>query len=96
MSSLTPRNTLLTYLQDFRLRGEAIAYVGRQSLRTDRWSYRRVAETASSVAAKLKRIGLQKGDRVLLWSENSPAWVVVFFGCMTEGIVIVPLDIHAP
>jgi long-chain acyl-CoA synthetase len=95
MNSQTQHTTLLSYLDDFLLRGDTVAFVGRKGLRTDRWSYRKVAETASLMAAELEQRGLVRGDRVLLWSENSPAWVAVFFGCMSQGIVIVPLDIQS-
>ena len=38
------------------------------------------------------RLGLQPGDRVLLWGSNSVEWVAAFFGCILRGIVAVPLD----
>ena len=96
MSSQTQRTTLLTYLDDFHHRGDAVAFVGRRGLRTDRWSYRKIAETASLIAVELEQRGLVHGDRVLLWSENSPSWVAIFFGCMSQGIVVVPLDRQSP
>ncbi len=96
MNSQTQRTTLLTYLDDFHHRGDAVAFVGRRGLRTDRWSYRKIAETASLIAIELEQRGLVHGDRVLLWSENSPSWVAFFFGCMSQGIVVVPLDRQSP
>ncbi|MDT7602994.1 MAG: long-chain acyl-CoA synthetase, partial [Acidobacteriota bacterium] len=33
-----------------------------------------------------------KGDRVILWGENSPEWVAAFFGCLLRGAIVVPLD----
>jgi long-chain acyl-CoA synthetase len=33
-----------------------------------------------------------KGDRVLLWAENSAHWVAAFYGCLLRGAIVVPLD----
>src|SRR5262245_58482413 len=51
------------------------------------------AETARQVAAlaaSLKRIGLQPGDRVCLVSENRPEWLIADLGIMAAGCVTVP------
>jgi long-chain acyl-CoA synthetase len=49
-------------------------------------------EMASSLARKLVSLGIAKGDRVMLWGENSAEWVAVFFGCALCGVVVVPMD----
>jgi long-chain acyl-CoA synthetase len=51
------------------------------------------AETARQVAAlaaALKGIGLQPGDRVALVSENRPEWLISHLGIMAAGCVTVP------
>jgi len=53
-------------------------------------SWREAAETAASLAAALKRIGLQRGDRVMLVSENRPEWCMADFAIMAAGCVTVP------
>ena len=40
------RETLLSYLPEFWDRGEDTVLMGRSGLRTDYWSYRRLAQTA--------------------------------------------------
>ncbi|MCY3759247.1 MAG: AMP-binding protein, partial [Acidobacteria bacterium] len=72
------RETLLSYLPEFLERGDDTALMGRSGLRTDYWSYRRLAETAFRVARELGARGLVKGDRLVLWEDNSPEWVAVF------------------
>ena len=89
------RETLLSYLPDFLDRGEDTALMGRSGLRTDYWSYRRLAETAFRVARELGARGLVKGDRLVLWEDNSPEWVAVFMGCLMRGVVVVPLDVQS-
>ena len=37
-------------------------------------------------------LSITPGDRVILWGENSAAWIAVFFGCLLRGVLVVPLD----
>jgi long-chain acyl-CoA synthetase len=32
------------------------------------------------------------GERVLLWGQNSAEWIGAFFGCVLQGVLVVPLD----
>ena len=86
------RETLLSYLPEFLDRGEDRALMGRSGLRTDYWSYRRLARTSFQVARELASRGLGQGDRLLLREDNSPEWVATFLGCLMRGVVVVPLD----
>lgn len=43
-------------------------------------------------ARELEARGVARGDRVLVWAENSPEWVAAFFGCALRGAIVVPLD----
>ncbi len=86
------RRSVVEYLESFLRRGRECAYVQRRGYRTERWSYRQVAETAHRLARELEKRGIGKGDRVLLWGPNSAEWVAVFFGCALRGTIVVPLD----
>jgi long-chain acyl-CoA synthetase len=51
------------------------------------------AETARRVAGfakALRKLGLEKGDRVMLVSENRPEWCIADLGIMAAGCVTVP------
>ena len=50
---------------------------------------------ASLVATHLVRVGAQKGDRVLLISENSLFWVACYLGILQAGLVCVPIAANA-
>ncbi len=89
------RETLLSYLPDFLNRGEDTFLIGRRGLRTVHWSYRQLAQTSFQVARELASRGLCKGDRVLLWEDNSPEWVATFLGCLLRGVIVVPLDVQS-
>jgi len=43
------------------------------------------------IADLLATLGLQKGDKVALFSHNMPNWVVAFFAVVSKGMVIVPV-----
>src|SRR6185369_9733392 len=89
--------TLAEYPQLHLARKSEIAYVNRRGFRTLRWTYRQLAEMSFRFARELEARGIGKGDRVLLWGDNSAEWVGAFFGCMLRGAVAVPMDrIAAP
>jgi len=53
-------------------------------------SWREAAEKAARLAAALKAIGLARGDRVMLVSENRPEWLISDLAIMAAGCVTVP------
>jgi long-chain acyl-CoA synthetase len=48
------------------------------------------ARQVAALAASLKRMGLEPGDRVALVSENRPEWLIADLGIMAAGCVTVP------
>ncbi|MES2326957.1 MAG: long-chain fatty acid--CoA ligase [Pseudomonadota bacterium] len=61
--------------------------------RDDDWrpiSWSDAARQVASLAASLKRIGLEPGDRVALVGENRPEWLISDLGIMAAGCVTVP------
>jgi long-chain acyl-CoA synthetase len=87
--------TVTSYLDDFLSRGNETAFAQRHGLRVKRWSYSQIAKTAVQFARELEARRLARGDRVLLWARNSPAWVSAFFGCLLRGVIVVPLDLQS-
>ncbi len=58
-----------------------------------RWAVRSWKETAlqvSALAAALKRLGIARGDRVMLVSENRPEWCIADLAIMAAGAITVP------
>ena len=53
-------------------------------------SWRQTAEKVASLAAALKAMGLGRGDRVMLVSENRPEWLISDLAIMAAGAVTVP------
>jgi long-chain acyl-CoA synthetase len=86
------RQSLVEFVREYAGKGEEIAFRHRVGYRMRSWTYAQIAVEANRVARELESRGIGKGDAVLLWAENSPEWVVVFFGCVLRGAVVVPID----
>src|SRR5579884_1446111 len=56
------------------------------------WTYDDLVAFAAGVARALPEHGVSRGDRVLIWGPNEPAWAGAYFGCLLAGAVLVPLD----
>ncbi len=54
-------------------------------------TYKQLGEEIDEVAEILFSFGLQKGDKVALFSQNMPNWVVAYFAVVSKGLVIVPI-----
>jgi len=86
------RQSLLEYFRPDSRPPNEIAIAWRRGYRMVRWSYADLLRRATQFAAELKARGIEKGDRVLLWGENSGEWVAALLGCLFQGAVAVPLD----
>ncbi|WP_198024199.1 AMP-dependent synthetase/ligase [Sphingorhabdus lutea] len=53
-------------------------------------SWRQAAQMVSGLARNLRKMGLKKGDRVMLVSENRPEWCISDLGIMAAGCITVP------
>ena len=86
------RPHLATLVADFRRHGGQIAVVTHRGNRRFSSTYAELAELSARCAHAFDQAGVQPGDRILLWGNNSVEWVAAFFGCILRGIVAVPLD----
>lgn len=53
-------------------------------------SWKQTALEVSALAAALKRLGIERGDRVMLVSENRPEWCIADLAIMAAGAITVP------
>jgi long-chain acyl-CoA synthetase len=86
------RKTISSFLDDCLVKGDETVFAEQHGLRVVRHSYAELANLAYRFARELNARGINKGDRVLIWAENSAEWVAAFFGCVLHGVVVVPLD----
>ena len=71
-------------------RGEFLVYD--DGYRVRRHSYADVTRASRGFAARLRAAGVGKGDKILLWGENRPEWIVAYWGVILSGAVAVPID----
>ncbi|HEX4874652.1 MAG TPA: AMP-dependent synthetase/ligase, partial [Sphingorhabdus sp.] len=78
------------FLSRAELRGERpfLGYKHGDEWRTISWT--ETARRVAGLAKSLKAMGLKKGDRVMLVSENRPEWCIADLGIMAAGCVTVP------
>jgi long-chain acyl-CoA synthetase len=44
----------------------------------------------------LRAAGIGADDKIVLWCENRAEWIAVLWGCILEGVVVVPVDYRSP
>jgi long-chain acyl-CoA synthetase len=64
----------------------AVIYLG------ERFSYRRLRELSERFAGGLKGLGVQKGDRIIIYVSNCIQWVISFLAMQKLGAVMVPVS----
>ena len=57
-----------------------------------RWSYADLLRRSEDLAVGLRKLGLEKGDRVGIWSANVSEWVLAQFGTALAGIILVNVN----
>jgi fatty-acyl-CoA synthase len=55
-------------------------------------SYKRLQHEAEAIAGHLAAAGVTKGDRVLLYMQNSPQYIIGYFGILRANAVVVPVN----
>ena len=57
-----------------------------------RWTYADLLRRSEDLAVGLRRLGLEKGDRVGIWSANVSEWVLAQFGTALAGLILVNIN----
>ena len=63
----------------------ALIYLG------EKFSYKRLKEFSERISSAFLALGVNKGDRVILYIPNCPQWVVAWLGLQKIGAVPVPV-----
>src|SRR5438270_6199214 len=80
------------FLEHFRARRHQRACRQRRGYRMESFTYGEILDLATGFARMLEARGIIKGERVMLWGENSAQWIAGFFGCVLAGVIVVPID----
>ena len=88
------RGTLLDFFGD-RINSAADFLVYDDGYRAYTYSYDEIKYAARRFSQRLVAAGVQPHDKIVIWSENRPEWVVAMWGCWLAPCVIVPVDYRA-
>ncbi|HSR42725.1 MAG TPA: AMP-binding protein, partial [Longimicrobiales bacterium] len=61
--------------------------------RGEELGYAELDRLAEALAAELRNLGVEEGDRVALLLESSHEFVIAFFGVLKAGAAVVPIDL---
>jgi long-chain acyl-CoA synthetase len=89
-----PRETLLDFFADLS-RTNGTFLVHDDGFRVRSWTYREVAAAAEAFAHTLGAHRIGADDKVIVWGENRPEWIVAFWGTVLRGAIVVPIDYRA-
>ena len=68
---------------------EAIGFVNTIERRI---TYAQLNEEVNRFAGGLLKLGIRRGEKVSVWMQNNPEWVVAQFAVVRIGAVLVPMD----
>ncbi|WP_018314435.1 AMP-binding protein [Cupriavidus sp. UYPR2.512] len=57
-----------------------------------RWNWREFSDAVDALAAGLHTLGLERGDRIGIWSPNRVEWLVTQFATARLGLVLVNIN----
>ena len=57
-----------------------------------RWTYSDLLRRSEDLAVGLRALGLEKGDRIGIWSANNSEWVLAQFGTALAGLILVNIN----
>src|SRR3984885_1880031 len=86
-----PRDTLLDFFHDFA--GiDAEFLIHDDGFHARHYSYREIAARARAFAARLREQGIGRDEKIILYGENRPEWIIALWGCLLGGVIAVPID----
>jgi long-chain acyl-CoA synthetase len=87
------RDNLIDFFQDLgSIPKDAPYLVYDDGFRAHTFTYADVTRLAQAFAARLRDAQAQK---VILYAENRPEWIVALWGCLLAGVVAVPIDFRS-
>src|SRR5579862_763778 len=85
------RDTLVDFFQDFAGQHQEFLIYD-DGFRSHHYRYDEVSAKAYAFAARLRDAGIQKDDKLILYGENRPEWIIALWGCLLQGVIAVPID----
>jgi len=85
------RDTLLDFFHDFAaLEDEFLIHD--DGFHARHFRYSEIAARARAFAAGLGERGIRPDEKIILYGENRPEWIIALWGCLLAGVIAVPID----
>ena len=75
--------------------GTTVLFAHKVGFRTETWTYEEFYRRGKKLSAWFSQNGLKKGDRILIYSPNTPWYAVTLLACAISGVVLVPVDFNS-
>ena len=86
-----PKETLVGLL-DYSVETYGDRTAIKSQITGEQWTYKELRECAYRVSGSLLEKKVEKGDRIVLISENTPEFVFANYGILYTGATVVPVD----
>ena len=57
-----------------------------------RWTWAELRQRVDAFAAGLLELGLERGDRIGIWSPNNPEWIIAQYATAKAGLILVNIN----
>ena len=56
------------------------------------FTFAQIGSMAEAFRGRLRTAGVGRGESVMIWSESRPGWIAALWGCLLEGVTLVPVE----
>jgi long-chain acyl-CoA synthetase len=85
-------SNLRTLFDRFESHDASLALINFRKKETETSTYKQLSANIKQTAAQMLMQGIKKGDRVVFFAPNSPAWIVSALAVIYGGATVVPVD----
>ncbi len=71
------------------------AVIDRKEFRSFAYTYEELYSFILKFSSFLKKNKLKKGDKIILWMQNSVEYPIILFGSLLAGVIVVPIDLKS-
>jgi long-chain acyl-CoA synthetase len=68
-----------------------VMFAGKVAGMWETWSFAKCEQLMTDLASGFANLGIERGERVMLMSNNRPEWNIIDFACQLSGIILVPV-----
>lgn len=86
-----PRRSLVEFFHDLES-ANGTFLVHDDGFRRRTYTYRDITAAAHGFSARLRTAAFERGESLVIWSENRPEWIAAFWGAILAGVIVVPID----